>query len=58
MVKEGDKTFFFSIKEARSLYFQNRLCVPVDKEVKKKLLFEAQNTVFTSILEVIRCTRI
>ena len=46
MVKDGDKTDF-SVKEDGSLYFQNRLCVPDDKELKKKLLFEAHNTVFT-----------
>ena len=45
MVRDGDKTDF-SVKEAESLYFQNRLCVPDDKELKKKLLFEAHNTVF------------
>ena len=46
MVRDGDKTDF-SVKEAGSLYFQNRLCVPYDKELKKRLLFEARNTVFT-----------
>ena len=46
MVKDGNKTDF-SVKEAESLYFPNRLCVPDDKELKKKLLFEAHNTVFT-----------
>ena len=46
MVREGNKTDF-SIKEAGSLYFQNILCVPNDKEQKKKLLFEAHNMVFT-----------
>ena len=46
MVKDGNKTDF-SVKEAGSLYFRNRLCVPDDKELKKKLLFEAHNTVFT-----------
>ena len=46
MVKDGDKTYF-SEKEAESLYFQNRLCVPDDKELNKKLLFEAHNTSFT-----------
>ena len=30
MVKYGDKTDF-SIKEAESLHFQNRLCVPYEK---------------------------
>ena len=52
MVRDGDKTRF-SIKEDGSLYFQDRLCVPCDKELKKKLLFAAHklfaahNTVFT-----------
>ena len=46
MVRDGDKTDF-SVKEVGSLYFQNRLCVPDDKELNKKLLFEAHNTVFT-----------
>ena len=46
MVRDGDK-IDFSVKEVGSLYFQNRLCVPYDKELKKKLLFEAHNTVFT-----------
>ena len=46
MVRDGDKTDF-SIKEAESLYLQDRLCVPDDKELKKKLLFETHNTVFT-----------
>ena len=46
MVRDGDETKF-SVKEVRSLYFQNRLCVPDDKELKRKLLFEAHNTVFT-----------
>ena len=46
MVKDGNKTDF-SVKEAESLYLWNRLCVPDDKELKKKLLFEAHNMVFT-----------
>ena len=46
MVRDGDKTKF-SEKEVGSLYFQNRLCVRDDKELKQKLLFEAHNTVFT-----------
>ena len=46
MVRDGDKTDF-SVKEVGSLYFQNILCVPDDKELKKKLIFEAHNTVFT-----------
>ena len=46
-VRDGDK-IDFSIKEDGSLYFQNRLCVPVDNELKKKLLYEAHNKVFTT----------
>ena len=46
MVRNGDRTKFLE-KEAGSLYFQNRLCVPDDKELKQKLLSEAHNTVFT-----------
>ena len=46
LVKNGDM-IDFSIKEYGSLYFQNRLCVPTDNELKKKLLYEAHNTVFT-----------
>ena len=46
MVIDGDKTGF-SVKEDGSFYFQDRLCVTDDKELKKKLLFEAHNTVFT-----------
>ena len=46
MVRDGDKTGF-SVKEEGSLFFQDRLCVPVDNELKKKLLFKAHNTVFT-----------
>ena len=46
MIRDGDEIEFL-VKESGSLYFQNRLCVPNDKEQKKKLLFEAHNTVFT-----------
>ena len=46
MVRDGDEIEFL-VKEAGSLYFQNKLCVPNDKELKKKFLFEAHNTVFT-----------
>ena len=46
MVRDVDKIDFL-VKEAGSLFFQNRLCVPDDKELEKKLLFEAHNTVFT-----------
>ena len=46
MVRDGDETEF-SVKEAGSLYFQKRLCVSDDKELNKKFLFEAHNTIFT-----------
>ena len=46
MVRDGDKTNFLE-KEAESLYFHNRLCVPDNKELKQKLLSEAHNMVFT-----------
>ena len=46
LVRDGDK-IDFSVKEDGILYFQNRLCVPANNELKKKLLCEAHNTVFT-----------
>ena len=46
MVRDGDETNF-SVKEEESMYFQNGLCVLDDKELKKKLLFKAHNTVYT-----------
>ena len=46
LVKANDKTNF-SIREDGSFYFHNRLCVLVDNELKKELLHEAHNSVFT-----------
>ena len=46
LVRANDKTDF-SVREDGSLYFQNRLCVPSDNELKKELLHEAHNSVFT-----------
>ena len=46
LVREGVKTAY-SVKENGEVYYNNRLCVPDDKEVKNKLLYEAYNTVFT-----------
>ena len=46
MARDGEK-IGFSVKEKGSLHFQDSLCVPDDKELKKKLLFEAHNTIFT-----------
>ena len=46
LVKEGVKTNY-SVKENGEVYYNNRLCVPDDKGVKNKLLYEAHNTLFT-----------
>ena len=45
LVRDCYKTDF-SVKEDGSLYFQNRLCVSVENELKKKLLYKAYNAVF------------
>ena len=37
----------FSVKDDGSLYFRDRLCVLADSELKKELLHEAHNSVFT-----------
>ena len=46
MARKGVKTDY-SVKENGEVYYNNRLFVPDDKEVKNKLLYEAHNTVFT-----------
>ena len=46
LVRANDKTDF-SVREDGSLYFQNRLCVLADNELKKELLHEAHNSIFT-----------
>ena len=46
LVRDNDKTDFL-VREDGSLYFQNRLCVPANNELKKELLHEAHNLVFT-----------
>ena len=46
MVRHSDKTDF-SVKEDGSFYFQNRLCVLADNELKKNLLYEAHTAIFT-----------
>ena len=46
LVRDKDKNDF-SVREDGSLYFHNRLCVPVDNELKKELLLEAHNSVLT-----------
>ena len=37
----------FSVKRDGSLYFRDRLCVPDDSKLKKELLHEAHNSMFT-----------
>ena len=46
LIKDGVESEF-SVKEDGSLYFRDRLCVLVDSELKKDLLHEAHNSVFT-----------
>ena len=46
LVKNGDKTDY-SIEGDEGLYYKNRLCVPNVQELKKKLMYESHNTVFT-----------
>ena len=46
LVRANDKTDF-SVREDGSLYFQNSLCVLADSELKKELLHEAHNSIFT-----------
>ena len=46
LVRDIDKTNY-SVKEYGSLYFRDRLCVIADSELKKELLHEAHNSVFT-----------
>ena len=57
LIKDGVESEF-SVKDDGSLYFRDRLSVPVDSELKKELLHEAHNSVFTMHLEATRCTRI
>ena len=47
--KELDK-FNFSIKDDGSLWYNNRLCVPDNPELKKKILKEAHSTPYTAHL--------
>ena len=46
LIKDGVESEF-SVKEDGSLYFRDRLCMSVDSELKKELLHEAHNSVFT-----------
>ena len=46
LVSIGDKTDF-TIDGSGGLLYKNILCVPNDMELKKKILYENHNTVFT-----------
>ena len=46
LVSTGDKTDF-AIDGSGGLLYKSRLCVPNDMELKKKILYESHNTVFT-----------
>ena len=46
LVRNGDKTDY-SIEGDGGLYYKNILCVPNVRELKKKLMYESHNTVFT-----------
>ena len=56
-VSIGGKTDFV-INGSGGLLYKSRLCVPNDMDLKKKILYEGHNTVFTMHPEVIKCTRI
>ena len=46
LVRNGDK-IDYSIEEDGGFYYKNKLCVPNVHELKKKLMYESHNTVFT-----------
>ena len=46
LVSNGDKTDY-SINDDGSLYYKTRLCVSNVQDLKKKLMYESHNTVFT-----------
>ena len=46
LVINGYKTDY-SIKDDGGLYYKSKLCVPNVQELKKKLMYESHNTVFT-----------
>ena len=46
LVSNGDKTNY-SINNDGGLYYKTRLCVLNVQELKKKLMYESHNTVFT-----------
>ena len=46
LVRNGEKTSY-SIEDDGGLFYKNRLCVLNVHELKKKLMYESHNTVFT-----------
>ena len=46
LVKNGDQTDYF-IEEDGGFYYNSRLCVSNVQELKKKLMYESHNTLFT-----------
>ena len=46
LVSTGDKVDYV-IDESGGLLYKNRLCVPNDMDLRKKILYESHNTVFT-----------
>ena len=46
LVSIGDKTNY-TIDESGGLLYESRLCVPNDMDLRKKILYESHNTVFT-----------
>ena len=46
LVSTGDK-IDYAIDESGGLLYENRLCVPNDMDLRKKILYESHNTVFT-----------
>ena len=46
LVRNGNETDY-SIEEDEGLFYKNKLCVPNVQELKKKLMYESHNTVFT-----------
>ena len=46
LVSTGDKTDY-AIDESRGLLYKSRLCVPNDMDLRKKILYESHNTIFT-----------
>ena len=46
LVRNGDSTDH-SVEEDGGLYCKTRLCVPNVPELRKKLMYESHNTVFT-----------